>query len=139
MPFGSGGAGIQLGVEAGNATTDILIDNGALILTALGAAQGEVIVQETASGSVTDIKSRSIHLTGGAQQLLLDDGGVIVKTLMDQTKLLIGYTVAPADGELNSSQLAFWFDPTPGVGNTKLMVKAKDAGGTVRTAAIVLA
>lgn len=43
---------------------------------------------------------------------------------------------APADATLDNSQVTLWLDATPGV--TKLMVKAKDSAGTVRTAAIVL-
>jgi sulfate adenylyltransferase subunit 1 (EFTu-like GTPase family) len=44
---------------------------------------------------------------------------------------------APADADLATGELALWFDSTAGA--AKLMVKAKDAGGTVRTATIALA
>lgn len=45
-------------------------------------------------------------------------------------------TAAPPDLDLVASQVALWLDAT--IGATKLMVKAKDSGGTVRTAAIAL-
>jgi hypothetical protein len=44
---------------------------------------------------------------------------------------------APADADLATGELALWFDSSAGA--ARLMVKAKDAGGTVRTATIALA
>lgn len=46
-------------------------------------------------------------------------------------------TASPADASLSAGEFALWLDAT--IGATKLMVKAKDSGGTVRTAAIALA
>jgi hypothetical protein len=45
--------------------------------------------------------------------------------------------VAPADAALAAGELALWFDQTNGA--AKLMVKAKQADGTVKTAAVALA
>jgi hypothetical protein len=44
---------------------------------------------------------------------------------------------APADASLAAGQAALWYDSTNGA--SKLMVKAKQADGTVKTAAIALA
>jgi hypothetical protein len=44
---------------------------------------------------------------------------------------------APADADLSAGHLMLWFDQTNGA--AKLMVKAKQADGTVKTAAIALA
>jgi hypothetical protein len=49
---------------------------------------------------------------------------------------VVAVNVAPADGDLAAGDYALWLDATPGA--TKLMVKAKDSGGTVRSAAIAL-
>lgn len=43
---------------------------------------------------------------------------------------------APADGDLVASQVMIWFDDTNGA--AKLMIKAKEAGGTVRTGEVAL-
>lgn len=43
---------------------------------------------------------------------------------------------ALASGDLNSGDCSLWFDST--IGASKLMVKAKQADGTVKTAAIAL-
>jgi hypothetical protein len=50
---------------------------------------------------------------------------------------VIARTSAPADADLTAGTVSLWLDDTPAA--TKLMVKAKDSGGTVRTAAINLA
>lgn len=42
----------------------------------------------------------------------------------------------PADSDLVASSVAIWLDDTPG--STKLMIKAKDSGGTVRTGSVNL-
>jgi hypothetical protein len=44
--------------------------------------------------------------------------------------------VEPADADLTKSEVAIWLDDTPG--GTKVMFKAKDSAGTVRTAAVAL-
>lgn len=44
---------------------------------------------------------------------------------------------APADADLTNSEMALWLDATNGA--AKLMIKAKQADGTVRTAAVALA
>ena len=46
-------------------------------------------------------------------------------------------TSAPADADLTAGQIAFWFDPTNGA--AKMMFKAKETGGTVRTGSVALA
>lgn len=43
---------------------------------------------------------------------------------------------APADGDIAANELALWFDPTNGA--SKLMIKAKQADGTVKTASVAL-
>lgn len=45
-------------------------------------------------------------------------------------------TTAPADAALSAGQLAMWFDKTSGA--AKVMFKAKDNGGTVRTASVAM-
>jgi hypothetical protein len=45
-------------------------------------------------------------------------------------------TSAPADGDLANSELALWFDATPG--SAKLMIKAKNSSGTVVTGSVAL-
>lgn len=44
---------------------------------------------------------------------------------------------APADADLSANEMAIWFDPTNGA--SKLMIKAKQADGTVKTGSVSLA
>lgn len=45
-------------------------------------------------------------------------------------------TVAPDDSSLVAGQFKLWLDDSPG--SPKLMIKAKDSGGTVRTGSVTL-
>jgi hypothetical protein len=49
---------------------------------------------------------------------------------------ILAKTSAPADGELANGEMAIWFDKTDGA--AKLMVKAKQNSGTVRTGSVTL-
>lgn len=51
--------------------------------------------------------------------------------------ILLKTAAAPADASLAANQFTFWLDPTNGA--AKLMIKAKQADGTVKTAAVALA
>lgn len=49
---------------------------------------------------------------------------------------IIKKTTAPPDADLGASEMSIWLDATPGA--TKLKIKAKDSGGTVRVGEIPL-
>jgi len=69
----------------------------------------------------------------------LDENGVlnISNPVAFNDNLLIVVNEEPVDADLAAGQLTIWFDKTNGA--TKLMVKAKDAGGTVVVGELVLA
>lgn len=46
-------------------------------------------------------------------------------------------SAAPADADINTGELALWVDTTAGA--AKLMIKAKDSAGTVKTGSVTLA
>jgi hypothetical protein len=64
-------------------------------------------------------------------------GGAVYGTISENGYYTTRKTAAPADAELAAGELAFWFDSTNGA--AKLMIKAKEAGGTVRTGSVALA
>jgi hypothetical protein len=99
----------------------------------LSADSADTRIQVTSSGvAVRDQNSNNvIGTTGGtdgqtlalgAQQdtLFLTAGGVVLRS-----------NVAPADADIPVQGAALWFDPTNGA--AKLMVKAKQSDGTVKT------
>lgn len=70
----------------------------------------------------------SVHPTTGSstKYLRVNKGGY----------LMIRKTSAPADADLDSSEVAFWLDDSTGA--TKIMFKAKDSAGTVKTGSVTL-
>jgi len=63
--------------------------------------------------------------------------GTILSHINGQGHIATRMNVIPADADLVAGELAFWYDSTNGA--SKLMVKAKQADGTVKTASVALA
>lgn len=66
-----------------------------------------------------------------------DSAGAVLSKINKAGYIITKKVAAPADGDLASSEGTWWLDDT--VGATKIMFKAKDSGGTVRTGNIALA
>jgi hypothetical protein len=64
-------------------------------------------------------------------------GGTTALAVSKTGYLIVKLNAAPADAELAAGDMALWFDKTNGA--SKLMVKAKQADGTVKTGALALA
>jgi len=73
---------------------------------------------------------------GSGNRLTIDQNSVVTLNPNAFGVLNTGPHAAPADAALAAGYWVLWLDQT--IGATKLMVKAKDSGGTVRTAAIAL-
>lgn len=95
-----------------------------------GNATGIDLEGNSALGLLLDLRGAS------TQYARFRDASAAHSFLFDSRGLLQHVAAAPADSYLSASDFVLWLDDTPGA--TKLMVKAKDAGGTVRTAAIAL-
>jgi hypothetical protein len=65
------------------------------------------------------------------------DQTTITSRIMKGGHIATRLNAAPADADLASGEVAFWFDSTSGA--AKLKVKAKDAGGAVRAGEVALA
>ena len=65
-----------------------------------------------------------------------DVNSVIHGTISENGYFTTRKVAAPADAELATSEVAFWFDDTAGA--AKLMIKAKNASGTVVTGNVAL-
>jgi hypothetical protein len=64
-------------------------------------------------------------------------GGTVTGTAKFTAAPVIKVNSAPTDGSLAAGEAALWFDSTNGAG--KLMVKAKQADGTVKTGTLAVA
>lgn len=74
--------------------------------------------------------------TGNLQQFTDTDGTTIFSRFNKDGYFMTLKNSAPADADLATNEMAIWFDSTAGA--AKLMVKAKNASGTVVTGNIVL-
>jgi len=103
----------------GSVATDISVSRD-------GTAQ--LTVQPTSDGTAF----RVLNHSAGSRVLYVDTANnvVAVKNLLSLVPTL------PADSVLAASQFTLGLDPTPGA--TKLLIKAKDSGGTVRSASVAL-
>jgi hypothetical protein len=66
-----------------------------------------------------------------------DSAGAVLWRLDKDGYPILKKTAAPADASLNANEVALWFDATNG--SAKLMIKAKQANGTVVVGEIALA
>jgi hypothetical protein len=91
---------------------------------------------------LVDAATNAIVYSGKASQSAnlaewQSSAGAVLSTVSENGYWTTRKTSAPADGELASGELAFWLDATNGA--AKVMFKAKEAGGTVRTGEVALA
>ena len=98
-----------------------------------GGAGARLDVVDNNSFREAQLNSGTTAGTGG---FFFNDGNFNRVVLNDQL-FMLRINAAPADGSLVANQLSLWFDSTNGA--AKLMVKAKQADGTVKTASIALA
>jgi hypothetical protein len=150
---GGGGSGLPpQWTDGGNGNVTATVDDPsktALKIDGLAAQSARLFQVHSQDGSGLDIDGdgaggvAAIDLfdTVGNDLALLGSGVISINadTEVRITGSLIDFraaVAAPSDGSLISSSFALWLDATPGA--TKLMVKAKDSGGTVRTATIPL-
>lgn len=104
----------------------------AINATAVGNAALQV---NTLSASVPcQIWKAFTGQTADLSRYLASDGSTVLARTNKSGYRIFKNTFAPADGDLNASELAIWLDPTPGT--TVVKFKMKDSGGTVRTASL---
>lgn len=134
-----GQVAIYGGTETGiyfNPTDDFQVDavDGASIFM---NAEGFI---DIGSDTYVDINSDGDMYIDSGDDTFIDANGTIFISATDQIELFginrFKNAIEIASGDLSASTFCLWLDPTPGA--TKLMIKAKDSGGTVRTASIPL-
>lgn len=114
----SGGMGISINNAGNSARRPLLLTN------------------YTAGGEAVRIKHAVVTPTAD-MMVFVDNGDAVLTRINKNGYFITKKTSAPADADLNAGEMALWLDATNGA--AKLMVKAKEAGGTVRTAAVALA
>src|SRR6266536_1307700 len=87
------------------------------VLFQSGSGSCDFLIQSQAGSNNHDF-----HTTNG---YTFNKASVRVAGITTNGGLLTALHAAPADAELSNGDCVLWFDQTNGVGNTKLMVKAK--------------
>jgi hypothetical protein len=107
-------------------------------ITVITNGAGMLVERLTGSGN-TDIEAGVIGISAGASTpdppiYIINSG---IKFQVTKAGIVIfAANAAPADGTLNAGDCALWFDKTNGA--SKLMVKAKQADGAVKTGQVAL-
>lgn len=124
----------------GAANGDVLFevsDSGtAALRVTKNSANGLVAVFQPASGTATALNVRAGSSATGNLQGWLNSSGTIQSRIDKSGYIMTRRVSAPADGDLATSELAIWLDDTAGAAN--LMIKAKNASGTVVTGSVAL-
>jgi hypothetical protein len=139
--FRGSGAGGR--IEGGVVDSGGGVEEANLAISGVGGGSSFVTVSNgSAAGTASTIDGEG-HIdvftkTGvNAFEAWDDAGNTLRYALLKAGQPMLGVNAAPADADLAANQCALWFDPTNGA--AKLMVKAKQADGTVKTASVALA
>lgn len=101
------------------------------------ATTGTQIVRNIGDGGVV-LQVKQDHASGTGDLLNVQTSGSVVRSRFNKGGyFMTKVNSAPADADVGVGEMALWFDSTNGA--AKLMIKAKEAGGTVRTAQVALA
>lgn len=97
---------------------------------------GTQITRNVADGSVV-LQVKQDNAGGTGDLLNVQTSGNTVRSRFNKAGyFMTSLTSAPADADVGVGEMSLWFDSTNGA--AKLMVKAKEAGGTVRTGSVAL-
>jgi hypothetical protein len=139
------GYGVRIDTPTRSSTGTWTTLYGLSIGTVLGKGAGTAYALHTAGGETR-------HLTGAAAAIGMvvqgfaaqsanlqewqDSGSNNLSSISENGYYMTRKIAAPADAELATGELALWFDATAGA--AKLMIKAKNASGTVVTGNVAL-
>jgi len=157
-PGGGGGSGLpSQWTEGGHGDVVATVDDTSVVtfeIDALTNQSGNLLtVKDASSNSVfgvnvvgVQVNARDVGnaalvvsaVANQASQVVEVDGIGGGYFLLDKNaRPVLAVHAAPADGDLAAGECALWFDQTNGA--AKLMIKAKQADGTVKTASVALA
>ena len=102
----------------------------------IGAADRRIYLGAS-NNDQAQLRIRPGNAQTGSQFQADDASGIRVSGFNKDGVFFTERNSAPADGDLVAGEMTFWFDDTNGA--AKLMIKAKQADGTVRTGNVALA
>ena len=145
--LGNGRLEIQTGASTGH--TFIHCQNNSGVLHAVNGHVGNGLVGVGTSGltnTMLGVRSLATNAVGIAVRAIANmtanlqewqnSSGTVLSTVSENGYLTTRINTGPADAELAAGEAAYWFDSTNGA--AKLMIKAKQADGTVVTGSVTL-
>ena len=116
--------------------------NGGITSTVLanftnGALLGATPMQVSTYSSHATIKANRLGGGTGDNFWAMGAGTTALSRFNKDGYFMTTKSAAPADADINTGELALWVDTTAGA--AKLMIKAKDSAGTVKTGSVTLA
>ncbi|WP_284984304.1 hypothetical protein [Arthrobacter sp. efr-133-TYG-118] len=131
-------------LKDGNATGALSIIASGLMAARFGSSLTNAGNTANNSVSITNngTSAHSLYITRASAQTgdqisLRDASGVLQSRFNKDSIFMTKVNAAPADADVNTGEAAIWFDSTNGA--SKLMIKAKQADGTVKTGSVSLA
>lgn len=115
-------------------------DVGVGTFLSIGSFDSKAVITADTEGSAVSAKAIVARGKSGQSGSLVevqDNAEAIMSRFDKDGYFMTRKTAAPADADIATGEMALWFDSTNGA--AKLMVKAKQADGTVKTAAVALA
>lgn len=107
-------------------------NNSRVQLTSLGT-----VVDRNVADSAAALRVNQSHASSTGDIVQFQAGGAVQSRVMRSGSFATRNTAAPPDADLAAGEAAMWFDSTNGA--AKIMWKAKQADGTVRTGSVALA
>lgn len=107
-------------------------NNARLQVTSLGA-----VIDRNVGDTASALRINQAHASSTGDVAQFQAAGAVKARVMRSGAISTLANTAPTDASLAAGEAAVWFDSTNGA--AKLMVKAKQADGTVRTGSVVLA
>lgn len=131
---------VQIHGAAGFVPVDIGVWDGSSSIGVGGGTDGSIQIAATSAFAYIQVRddqqNESVKIQGRAGEDLMEvgSGGQVVGGIHAGGYFYIAVNTAPADGILAAGQAALWFDSSNGA--AKLMIKAKQADGTIKTGSI---
>ena len=131
------GVNVHSRAPSANHVLEVQTNNGSIGLDIQGDGSGGLGDAFLSAGASSNLTLDSNVTTVDGNYVILGTATQTLTYVNGVAFVISGQNAAPADGDLAAGDIALWFDKTNGA--AKLMVKAKQADGAVKTAAVALA
>ncbi|KQQ98400.1 hypothetical protein ASF72_18315 [Arthrobacter sp. Leaf141] len=123
--------------QGGNVSATGLMNHASFNNAAIKPTTTGTVIDRNVADSGAALKVNNINATSTGDILQIQAATAVKARFTKAGHLAVRVNSAPADADLVAGEAASWFDSTNGA--SKLMVKAKQADGTIKTGTVTLA